>query len=221
MISRERFAGWYRNRFVWMAEILLTASVGVVALVNSAARPASLPEQIADRMRTTLEQVDPGQHNHAGHAARQVATMTARPAVVCGVRVYGFEPAQATALAEVRTVYGYHFCGVAEQKRPWDVAVKLAGAVILDLSTEPPRIQVVEATGEVRYVDRLRELFPDKYEEVALREALPPSEMADLRRRYEDAAGLRAPVPPPCTSAHKGCRIGGRGPGRDPYAGKA
>jgi len=183
--------GWYRNRFVWMAEILLAVSVGVVALVNPAGSAADLPGQITTRMRTTLEQADPGQHNHAGHNVQQVATgEAANPAVICGIRVYGYEPAEATALADVRTVYGFHLCGVAERKRPWDVAVKLAGAVIVDMSTRPPGIQVVEATATVRYVDRLREMFPDKYAELALKEALSDSEMADLRRRYDAAAGL-------------------------------
>jgi hypothetical protein len=70
------------------------------------------------------------------------------------------------------------------------VAVKLAGPVIMDMSTAPPGIQVVEATAEVRYVDRLREMFPAKYAELAQKEALAESEMADLRDRYDTAAGL-------------------------------
>jgi hypothetical protein len=194
MISRESFAGWYRNRFVWVAVILLAMSAGVVVLVNPAgsdAEPADLQGQIMARMRTTLEQADPGQHNHGGQNIQQVATAEkAKPAVICGVHVYGYEPAEVTALADVQTVYGFHLCGVAEQKYPWDVAVKLAGPVIVDMSTEPPGIQVVEATADVRYVDRLRQMFPDKYAELALKEALAASEMADLRRRYAAAAGL-------------------------------
>ncbi|MFF0467338.1 hypothetical protein ACFYPX_07795 [Micromonospora zamorensis] len=191
MISRERFAGWYRNRFVWVAVILLVVSAGAVVLLNRAdpeAEPADLQGQIMARMRTTLEQADPGQHNHAGHTAQQVTTE--KPAVICGVRVYGYEPAKVSALADVRTVYGFHLCGVAEQKRPWDVAVKLAGPVIMDMSTEPPGIQVVEATADVMFTDRLREMFPEKYAELALKEALTDSEMADQRRRYDAAAGL-------------------------------
>ncbi|MEU7919377.1 hypothetical protein ACGFIP_03950 [Micromonospora zamorensis] len=191
MISRERLAGWYRNRYVWVAVILLVVSAGAVVLLNRAdpeAEPADLQGQIMARMRTTLEQADPGQHNHAGHTAQQVTTE--KPAVICGVRVYGYEPAEVTALADVRTVYGFHLCGVAEQKRPWDVAVKLAGPVIMDMSTEPPGIQVVEATADVMFTDRLREMFPEKYAELALKEALTDSEMADQRRRYDAAAGL-------------------------------
>ncbi|MBQ0978660.1 hypothetical protein [Micromonospora sp. M61] len=191
MISRERFAGWHRNRYVWVAVILLVVSAGAVVLLNRAdpeAKPADLQGQIMARMRTTLEQADPGQHNHAGHTAQQVTTE--KPAVICGVRVYGYEPAKVSALADVRTVYGFHLCGVAEQKRPWDVAVKLAGPVIMDMSTEPPGIQVVEATADVMFTDRLREMFPEKYAELALKEALTDSEMADQRRRYDAAAGL-------------------------------
>jgi hypothetical protein len=193
MISREGSAGWYRHRFVWVAVLVLVGSAGAVVLGNTAgseAEPADLQGQIVARMRTTLEQADPGQHNHAGHNAQQVGAEDAKPGVICGVRVYGYEPAEAAALADVQTVYGFHFCGVVEQRRPWDVAVKLAGPVIMDMSIEPPGIQVVEATADVMFVDRLREMFPDKYAELALKEALADSEMADLRRRYDAAAGF-------------------------------
>ncbi|WP_433132793.1 hypothetical protein ACQPWW_14105 [Micromonospora sp. CA-240977] len=192
MISRESLAGWYRNRLVWVAVILVAVSAGALVLVNRddpETKPADLQTQIMARMRTTLEQADPGQHNHAGHNAQQAATGE-KPAVICGVRVYGYEPSEVTALADVRTVYGFHLCGIAEQGRPWDVAVKLAGPVIMDLSTEPPGIQVVEATAEVMFTDRLRQMFPAKYAELALKEALAESEMADQRRRYDAAAGL-------------------------------
>lgn len=177
-----------RSRHVWAAVILLATSAGAVALVDPAG-PEDVAGQITSRMRTTLERSDPGQHHHAGHQ-QVTAGKETKPAVVCGVRVYGYEPAGAGTPAEVRTVYGFHLCGVAEQRRPWDVAVKLAGPVILDMSTEPPGIRVVEATADVRFVDRLRQMFPAKYAEQAQKEALTETEMTDLRRRYDDAAGL-------------------------------
>jgi hypothetical protein len=186
------FAGWYRNRFVWVA-VILAVTAAVVVLVRSAGpepEPTDLQGQIVTRLRTTLEKADPGQHNHAGHNAQQAAGAETPPAVICGVRVYGYEPADATVLADVKTVYGFHLCGVAEQKRPWDVAVKLAGPVIVDMATEPPGIQVVEATADVMFVDRLKQMFPAEYAQVALKEALVAGEMADLRRRYDAAAGF-------------------------------
>lgn len=194
MNVRESLAAWYRNRFLWVAVILLAVSAGAAALVNTAdpeTAPADLRAQIITRMRTTLEEANPEQHRHAGHNAQPGATEeAAKPPVICGVHLYGYEPAGATALAEVRTIYGFHLCGVAERKRPWDVAVKLAGPVILDLSTARTGIQVVEATDDVPFVDRLRQMFPDKYAQLASREALSQEEMAGLRRRYDAAARL-------------------------------
>ncbi|GIJ33467.1 hypothetical protein ACN26Z_04525 [Verrucosispora sp. WMMD703] len=194
MISRESFAGWLRHRYVWAAAILLVVSAGAVVLVSSASsktEPPDLHGQIMNWMRTTLEEADPEQHNHAGHDIQQVANgEETKPAVICGVHVYGFEPAEVTVLADVQTVYGFHLCGVAEQGRPWDWAVKLAGPVIIDMSTEPAGIEVVEATEDTRFIDRLRQMFPAKYAELAEKEALEASEMADLRRRYDSAAGL-------------------------------
>jgi hypothetical protein len=175
-----------RSRYVGVAAILLAVSAGAAALANPGDPEPDVDAQVISLMRTTLESSDPGQHNHAGHSAQP-----ATPApVICGVRVYGHEPADAATLAEVRTVYGFHLCGVAEPKRPWDVAVKLAGPVILDLATNPPGIQAVEATADVTYADRLRQLFPPKYADLAAREALTESEMADVRRRYDAAAEL-------------------------------
>nr|MDT0659295.1 hypothetical protein [Micromonospora sp. DSM 115978] len=192
MTSRESFAGWYRNRLVWVAAILLVVSAGAVVLVRTAdseVGATDLQGQILARMRTTLEQADPEQHNHAGHEV-QAGADGERPPVICGVHLYGYEPTEVTALADVQTVYGFHLCGVAEEKYPWDFAPKLAGPVIMNMSVDPPGIQVVEATAEVMFVDRLREMFPPRYAELALKEALADSEMADLRRRYDTAAGL-------------------------------
>lgn len=192
MFTRDSFAGWYRNRFVWVAVILLAASATAVVLVNSAgsdAGPADVKSQIMARMRTVLEQADPAQHQHQHHAAQPNAE-GGKSSVICGVHVYGFEPTDVTTLADVDLVYGFHLCGIAEPDTPWDWAVKLVGPLIMDLSTNPPGIQVVEATEDTRFIDRLREMFPDPYEEQAQKEALSESEMADLRRRYDAAAGL-------------------------------
>ncbi|GAB2601579.1 hypothetical protein Aab01nite_63640 [Paractinoplanes abujensis] len=168
------------KRYVGVAAILLAVAGGIAVLC---ADPPDVPAQVTARMRDILEQSSPEQHSHAGH--------TGQPGeVVCGVRVYGYEPPDAGALTDVREIYGFHLCGVAEDKRPWDVAVKLAGPVILDLSAQPPAIRVVEATAEVKYVDRLREMFPAKYADLAQKEALTEDETAELRRRYDSAAGL-------------------------------
>ncbi|MCO8274908.1 hypothetical protein M1L60_30375 [Actinoplanes sp. TRM 88003] len=179
-----------KARYVGVAAILLAATAGAAVLRDSGAPAAAdLDSQIVTLMRDTLEKSDPGQHNHAGHAAQPSASASPSP-VICGVRVYGHEPSEATTLSGVRAVYGFHLCGVAESKRPWDVAVKLAGPLILDVTTTPPGIQVVEATADIKFVDRLRQMFPTPYAEMAAKEALSTTEMTELRRRYDAAADL-------------------------------
>ncbi|MFV2019029.1 hypothetical protein [Micromonospora sp. LOL_023] len=194
MVVPQSVARWYRNRFVWVTVILLATSTGVAALVNSAAsevEPADLQGQMLTWMRATLEQADPETHNHTAPDGQQVAAREGpEQTVICGVHVYGHEPTEVTAFADVRTIYGFHLCGVAGPDRPWDVAPKLAGPLIIDRSTDPPGIQVVEGGGDVMFVDRLREMFPTRYAALAMTEALSESEMADLRRRYDAAAGL-------------------------------
>ncbi|GIE78703.1 hypothetical protein Aph02nite_46530 [Actinoplanes philippinensis] len=171
------------HRYVWAAVTLLAVSAGAVAL-HLTDEPPDLQQQLVSRVRTTLEEADPATHQHAGHSGPP-----GRQAVVCGIRLYGYEPSDVTELADVRTVYGFHMCGVAEPQLPWDVAVKLAGPVIVTMS-DPPGIQVVEATENVRFVDRLHEMFPERYAQLALTEALTEPEMTDLRSRYDAAAGL-------------------------------
>jgi hypothetical protein len=179
------------SRYLWAGAVLLATAGAAIVLTGpagSTADPAGLRSQIENRMRSTLEQTSPEQHNHGGHQIP--ATGATQPSVICGVRVYGYEPSEVKTLTDVRTVYGFHLCGVAEPRRPWDVAVKLAGPVIVDMASNPPGIQVVEATAETKYVDRLHEMFPPRYAELAMKEALADTEMSDLRRRYNEAAGL-------------------------------
>ena len=183
---------WYRNRFVWFAAILVLASTTAVALVNTVGaspdRGNELRGQLTARMLTILEEVDPDQHHgHGEHVNQETA---AKAAVICGAQVYGFDPADATALPDVQRVYGFHLCGIAEPNRPWDWAVKLVGPVILEMTTEPPTVHVAEATGTLSFRDRVMEMFPPEYHEEALGESLDPEAMQELRRRYDSAAGL-------------------------------
>ncbi|MEE3921114.1 hypothetical protein V2I01_31735 [Micromonospora sp. BRA006-A] len=109
---------------MWIEVCLLAASIGVAAVVTATTPrtdPADLRRQILARMRTTLPG-GPGTSpaRRAAHRPQVPAGEQAAPAVVCGVHVYGHEPTGAATLADVRTVYGFHLCGVAEQKRHWD-----------------------------------------------------------------------------------------------------
>ncbi|MEV4626979.1 hypothetical protein AB0J90_11895 [Micromonospora sp. NPDC049523] len=184
-------SAWWRNRFVWVGVILLAVSATVVLLVNTAgSQPApadDLASQLGRRLVVVLEQVGPEQHQgHGEHAG----DLPAQTKVVCGVRVFGFEPAEAATVAEVRTAYGFHLCGVAEPNRPWDWAVKLVGPIVVAMGTEPPTVQVAEATDEVSFSDRVGQLFPEQYQQQARQESLGEPGMRELRQRYDRAAGL-------------------------------
>lgn len=183
---------WYRNRFVWVAAILVVASTTAVALVSTVGvgpdQASELRGQLTTRMLTILEEVEPEQHHGHGELVNQ--DTAAEAAVVCGAQVYGFDPADATALPDVQRVYGFHLCGIAEPNRPWDWAVKLVGPVIVEMTTEPPTVNVAEATGTISFQDRVRQMFPPEYHDEALSESLDPEAMRELRRRYDSAAGV-------------------------------
>ncbi len=192
MTTPTRAAPWHRNRFVWVALILLSVSAAAVALVHTAGSGASqatdLNGQLTRRIQVILEQTDPTQHQGHGAHIHQGDSQPAK--VVCAARVYGFEPTSATTVAEVNLVYGYHLCGLAEQNRPWDWAVKLVGPVIIGIATDPPTVTVAESTETVTFTERVRQLFPERYQQEALQEAIGSDAMTELRRRYEVAAGL-------------------------------
>jgi len=95
-----------------------------------------------------------------------------------------------TAHEAVQTAYGFHLCGVAEPNRPWDWAVKLVGPVVVSMATDPPTVQVAEATNEVSFTDRVGQLFPERYQQEARQESLGEQRMTELRERYDQAAGL-------------------------------
>nr|MDT0657015.1 hypothetical protein [Micromonospora sp. DSM 115978] len=183
---------WYRNRFVWVAVILLLVSTGAVVLVSSlgggAGQPTDLRGQLTARMKTVLEETDPALHQ--GHGDHATTADGAEVPVICGARVYGFEPTDARTVTDVDRVYGFHLCGIAEPNRPWDWAVKLVGPVILEMDTTPPTVRVAESTENVSFRDRVIQMFPPQYHEAAFSEALTEQDMLDLRNRYDAAAGL-------------------------------
>lgn len=188
----------------WLPRVVAVAvlvAAGVVLLVrldvlgasaessesSAQERSAAVTAELTGRMRTILEQMPPQQHK--GHGAH-TSTAGAQAKTVCGVRVYGYEPAAAATADEVVTLYGFHLCGQAEPGREWQWATKLVAPLVMRLDTRPPTVEMAEATAEVTYRDRVKQLIPPQHQKLALEGALTPDEMADLRRRYDAAAGV-------------------------------
>ena len=153
---------------------------------SSAEKAATINAELNRRMTATLEGLPAGQH--AGHGGTAEAGKPAK--MVCAVRIFGFEPSAAASVKDVDTVYAFHFCGVADKGRVWDWATKLVSPLVMRFNTQPPTIQMAESTATITYRDRVKQLFPDPYEKMAFEQALTAEQMTELRRRYDDAAGL-------------------------------
>ncbi|HYN95336.1 MAG TPA: hypothetical protein VES42_15930 [Pilimelia sp.] len=187
----------WRNRWVWLAALTILAAGALFAAYSGGVigdrRPAGaagLPDgfraQLAARAVAVLEQT-PTQR-HEGHALHSTREGAAEAELLCAVRVFGVDPPEAGALPEVRRVYGYHICALAERGRPWDFAVKLTGPLVVGLADDPPTVKVAE--GGVGFAERVAALMPERYRAEARNESLTPAAMTELRSRYDDAADL-------------------------------
>lgn len=169
--------------------VVVLVAAGVVVLIRTeviggptaAERTAAVTAALHRRMTTTLEQLPTT--GHQGHGA----AVGAGSRTICGTRVYGYEPADARSAGDVDTVYGFHLCAVAEPGGAWDFATKFVSPLVMRADTEPPTFQMVEATTDVSYRDRLRQLIPQRYQAPAEEGTLDPEVMADLRRRFDAA----------------------------------
>ncbi len=177
----------------WLPRLLAVAvllAAGGLALVRldviggptEAERTAAITTELNERMTTTLEQL-PAEGHH-GHAA---AATTAQSRTVCGTRVYGYEPFDAPDADAVDTVYGFHFCAVAEPGGTWDFASKLVAPLVMHTDRQPPTFEMASATEQISYHDRIKQIIPPRYQQLAREGALEPQAMADLRARFEAA----------------------------------
>ena len=177
------------GRYVWLAGGLVVVLVALFGLFRLGAfggsgdPPADYPSQLSARLVGLLEQMPAEGHGH-GHATAEDAKGTS---AVCGVRVFGTEPADADALDEVDKVYGYHMCAMAEPGLDFLLSYKLTGPIAVTLAADPPKIEVAE--GGQDYQRRVRELIPAPYTEQAYNASLTPEGMRELIRRYDEAAG--------------------------------
>jgi hypothetical protein len=184
-----------RNRLplVLLGVTVLIAVIAVVLLrfdlvggKSDSGSATTVESELNRRLTATLEGLPAGEH--AGHGNAQAGATPAK--TVCAVRIFGYQPSGAASVDDVKTVYGFHFCGVADKGRQWDWATKLVSPLVVKFDTQPPTIQMAEATATVTYRERVQQLFPDPYEKMAFEQALTPKQMSELRRRYDEAAGI-------------------------------
>ena len=176
----------------WLPRLLAVAvllGAGVLALVRldviggptEAERAAGVTADLNDRMASTLEKLPT--EGHQGHGT----ATTGQSRTVCGTRVYGYEPEDASSADEVATVYGFHFCAVAEPGGTWDFAPKLVAPLVMHADRRPPTFDMAAATEQVSYQERIDQIFPPRYRQAARETALEPGAMADLKARFDAA----------------------------------
>jgi hypothetical protein len=190
------------SRRRWLPRIIAIAALIAVAVVllvrldviggsgepSAAERTEAVNAELTRRIVTHFEQTPATEHQ--GHGGAKVGTDDRPAKTVCEARVYGYEPETAATADEVDTVYGFHMCGMAEPGRPWDWATKMVAPMVMRFNTQPPTVEIAESTEKVSYRDRVKQLIPERYQKQAFEGALTPDDMAELRRRYDDAAGL-------------------------------
>jgi hypothetical protein len=179
-----------QSRYVWLALALVMALGALFAVYRAGVfdgeagtdRPADFRTQLSARVINVLEQMPAGDHGHHG----DIAADAGEAKLVCGVNVYGTNPADADAIDEVAQVYGYHMCAAPQPGLEWILSYKLTGPLVVTLAADPPTVTVAE--GGVGYRDRVRAIIPAQYQEQAFNGSLTAADMAELIRRYDEAA---------------------------------
>ncbi len=144
----------------------------------AAALPEPLRTEVAARLVAALESGTPAeQHNH-GH---QVA---GAGKVICAVDPIGADPAGATAIGQVTTVYALHLCAVAEPGRDWDLSIRYSGPLAATLGDRPVVSVVQPGEG---YPQRVQAMFPEQYRDRAMGPFTDERALAQLRSRFAAA----------------------------------
>jgi hypothetical protein len=188
-----------RRRYVtWLIAIAAIATVALGALLRTggaAGTPPAGPDadaqaaqrglraQIGARVATILEGSSTVQHHDHGHNFREQGK------VVCAVDPFGYEPADATTVAEVKTVYAHHLCAISGTSGVWNTSVRAAGPIVAQLS-DPPAVRIVESGAG--FDQRIRQMIPARYRAEAAGFFTDDAALADARQRFAAAeAGQR------------------------------
>jgi hypothetical protein len=174
----ERSTQTRTRRGWWLVpELAAVAILAIIAVPFLGGRGAAESE-IARRAGQIIEQASPAEHHDHGH------DFTAAQQIFCGVDVFGTDPPNATAPAEVRTVYGYFFCAAGTAGVPYTESSRADGPVVVTLNGTP-RAQIAQSGAG--YADRVRAMMPDQYEDRCFHGLPDASIAAAVRTRYEKA----------------------------------
>jgi hypothetical protein len=175
-----------RGRLRWLAVALVAVVVVVVAVAM--ARTGSgggdpLLDQLATRVVAAMESATEEEHAAHGHNFDHEST------IACAAEAFGFEPPEAESVDEVRVIYAHHMCAMHGDGYTWPQSIRAAGPIVVEL-TDPVTIrtpEMIEASAEMNYADRIRQLIPERYHDQALAsESFVDPDVAErLRAEFE------------------------------------
>jgi hypothetical protein len=165
----------------WLVPEVAAFVILAVAVVPSlGSGSGGLRAQVAQRAAELVEQAGPTQ-SHLHEDEPVVAQQT-----FCGIDVFGTDPPSATALSEVTTVYGYYFCAAGSRGLPYVESNRADGPVVVTIAGAT-RVQIAQSGAS--YVDQVRLMMPDQYEDKCFHGLPDPGIAAEVRDRYEAALG--------------------------------
>jgi hypothetical protein len=189
-IGRSRQPRWR-----WLAALallgLVVAGAVLLRLTAGSAPPtagdaAPLPEQLADRVVSILEQATPQEHTDHGHHLAGATN-----GLVCVADAFGYEPASATSIEQVEVVYAHHMCAEVGPGMAWPQAVRAYGPLAVQL-TDPVTVvlpeQALRDQPAATHADRIRAIVPEQYHEQALVTRFNDEVAEALRQRFESVA---------------------------------
>lgn len=178
----------------WLAVAVVVVAAGAAVLVRmltgGADQPVTLADQLAGQVVAELEAATADEHAAHGHYVEDDSG-----GYVCVARTIGFEPADATSVSEVRTVYVDHACAELGTTFQWPEVVRSTGPLAMTLTTDPVTValpsQALTDQPEALHVDRVREVIPADYHDLALAHQdtafTDPDLFDELQKRYRSA----------------------------------
>jgi hypothetical protein len=177
-VDARRPAKTGTRRGWWLVPELAAVVILAVVAVPFLGASGGLRAAVAERAAQIIEQSSPTQqHEHEDVTPAPQQTF-------CGVDVFGTDPAGATDLSQVRTVYGYFFCAAGSAGLPYNESNRADGPVVVTL-LPAPRAQIPQSGAG--YADRVRAMMPDQYEDRCFHGLPDGSIAAAVRDRYESA----------------------------------
>lgn len=147
----------------------------LVPFGNAAPARDGLRFEVGEAAARLIEQASPAEHHEHGHV------VGADDKVICGVHVFGTEPANPATVDEVSVVYGYYFCAMGSPGTPYLMSSRADGPVVVRFG--PPPVVTIVRSGP-NYAERVRALMPDEYEDQCFGGLPDDAVAARVKARY-------------------------------------